>query len=133
VVQASAVPLLDTARPTTERAGGFAVSDALSLPPRPLPPGVDLAAYRVVQEALTNTMRHARGAEASVSIGHTDDGLLIEVTDTGGAPGSSPVESGGRGLMGLRERLAVYGGELVAGPTGSGGFRVTARIPRGAE
>ncbi|GAA2439399.1 sensor histidine kinase [Streptomyces lavendulocolor] len=115
------------------RAAGTPVGVALSLPPQPLPAGVDLAAYRVVQEALTNTMRHARGAEASVSIGHTDDGLRIEVTDTGGTPGSSPVESGGRGLMGLRERLAVYGGELVAGPTDSGGFRVAARIPRGVE
>jgi signal transduction histidine kinase len=94
---------------------------------------VDLAAYRVVQEALTNTIKHARGAEASVSLGCTDSSLLIEVTDTGGAKGCPPVENSGRGLLGLRERLAVYEGELTAGPTHTGGYRVTARIPRSAE
>ncbi|MFI6106322.1 sensor histidine kinase [Streptomyces sp. NPDC051310] len=115
------------------RAAGTPVSVALSLPPEPLPPGVDLAAYRVVQEALTNTIKHARGAEASVSIGCTGSSVLIEVTDTGGAKGCPPVENSGRGLMGLRERLAVYEGELTAGPTRTGGYRVTARIPRSAE
>ncbi|TGB14656.1 histidine kinase [Streptomyces sp. MZ04] len=112
------------------RAAGTPVSVEVSLPPDPLPPGVDLAAYRVVQEALTNTIKHARGAEASVAIGCTDDCLEIEVTDTGGAEDSPPVESNGRGHMGLRERLAVYEGELTAGPTNAGGYRVTARIPR---
>ncbi|MFE0101089.1 sensor histidine kinase [Streptomyces sp. NPDC059009] len=115
------------------RAAGTPVSARMSLPPEPLPPGVDLAAYRVVQEALTNTMKHAQGAEASVSIGHTDDFLEIEVTDSGGAQGSPPVESNGRGHLGLRERLAVYNGELTAGPTRTGGYRVSARIPRSAE
>ncbi len=113
------------------RAAGTPVSVEVSLPPQPLPPGVDLAAYRVVQEALTNTMKHARGAEATLSIGYTDTSLRIEVADTGGSKGSPPVESNGRGHLGLRERLAVYGGELTAGPTGAGGgYRVTARIPR---
>ncbi|WP_251096560.1 sensor histidine kinase [Streptomyces sp. Caat 7-52] len=112
------------------RAAGTPVSVEVSLPPDPLPPGVDLAAYRVVQEALTNTIKHARGAQASVAIGYTDDGLEIEVTDTGGAKESPPVESNGRGHMGLRERLAVYQGELTAGPAKAGGYRVTARIPR---
>ncbi|MFJ8510911.1 sensor histidine kinase [Streptomyces avermitilis] len=106
------------------------MSVGVSLPPDPLPPGVDLAAYRVVQEALTNTIKHARGAEASVAIGYTDDCLEIEVRDTGGAKDSPPVESNGRGHMGLRERLAVYKGELTAGPTNAGGYQVTARIPR---
>ncbi|MGX1128094.1 signal transduction histidine kinase [Streptomyces glaucescens] len=112
------------------RAAGTPVSVEVALPPEPLPPGVDLAAYRVVQEALTNTIKHARGAEASVAIGYTDDCLRIEVTDTGGAGDSTPVESNGRGHIGLRERLAVYGGELTAGPTRTGGYQVTARIPR---
>ncbi|MEU9368252.1 sensor histidine kinase [Streptomyces avermitilis] len=112
------------------RAAGTPVSVGVSLPPDPLPPGVDLAAYRVVQEALTNTIKHARGAEASVAIGYTDDCLEIEVRDTGGAKDSPPVESNGRGHMGLRERLAVYKGELTAGPTDAGGYQVTARIPR---
>ncbi|MFF4590559.1 sensor histidine kinase [Streptomyces sp. NPDC001388] len=112
------------------RAAGTPVSVGVSLPPDPLPPGVDLAAYRVVQEALTNTIKHARGAQASVVIGYTDACLEIEVTDTGGAKDSPPVDSNGRGHMGLRERLAVYRGELTAGPTDAGGYRVTARIPR---
>ncbi|MBL1110139.1 two-component sensor histidine kinase [Streptomyces sp. 5-8] len=112
------------------RAAGTPVSVEVSLPPDPLPPGVDLAAYRVVQEALTNTIKHARGAQASVAIGYTDDRLEIEVTDTDGAKESPPVESNGRGHMGLRERLAVYQGELTAGPAKAGGYRVTARIPR---
>lgn len=111
------------------RAAGTPVGVAVSLPPDPLPPGVDLAAYRVVQEALTNTIKHAPGAEASVVIGYTDDCLEIEVTDTGGAHGSPPVDGNGRGLIGLRERLAVYGGELTAGPTLVGGYRIKARVP----
>ncbi|MGI3204012.1 ATP-binding protein [Streptomyces sp. GLT-R25] len=100
---------------------------------------MDLAAYRVVQEALTNTIKHAPGAEASVTIGHTDDCLEIEVTDTGaaydapwtGANGTGPGTGGGngRGLIGLRERLTVYGGELTAGPTLAGGYRIRARVP----
>ncbi|MFJ2952538.1 sensor histidine kinase [Streptomyces sp. NPDC087226] len=115
------------------RAAGTPVSVERSLPPEPLPPGVGLAAYRVVQEALTNTIKHAHGAEAFVSIGCTDDSLRIEVTDTGGGRAGPAVAGSGRGHLGLRERLAVYGGELTAGPTGTGGYRVTARIPRSAE
>ncbi|MFI6285190.1 sensor histidine kinase [Streptomyces sp. NPDC051018] len=114
------------------RAAGTPVSVGVSLPSDPLPPGADLAAYRVVQEALTNTIKHARGAEASVAVGYTDDWLEIEVTDTGGAKGSPPVEGNGRGHLGLRERLSVYQGELTAGPTRTGGYRVSARIPRSA-
>ncbi|MFD8412060.1 sensor histidine kinase [Streptomyces sp. NPDC059650] len=114
------------------RAAGTPVSVEVSLPPDPLPPGVDLAAYRVVQEALTNTVKHARGAEASVAIAHTDACLQIEITDTGGVQDSPPVRGNGRGHIGLRERLAVYQGELTAGPTPDGGYRVTARIPRSA-
>lgn len=111
------------------RAVGTPVGVAVSLPPDPLPPGVDLAAYRVVQEALTNTIKHAPGAEASVMIGYTDDSLEIEVTDTGDAHDSPPADGNGRGLIGLRERLAVYGGELTAGPTLAGGYRIKARVP----
>ncbi|WP_030559283.1 sensor histidine kinase [Streptomyces aureocirculatus] len=114
------------------RAVGTPVSVGVSLPPDPLPPGVDLTAYRVVQEALTNTIKHARGARASVTIGYTEDWLEIEITDTGGAKDCPPVQSNGRGHLGLRERLAVYEGQLTAGPTPTGGYRVTARIPRSA-
>ncbi|MGP4047073.1 sensor histidine kinase [Streptomyces sp. 2A115] len=112
------------------RGAGTPVHVAVSLPPDPLPPGVDLAAYRVVQEALTNTIRHAPGADASVTIGYADDCLELEVTDTGGVRDARPAEGNGRGLIGLRERLAVYGGELTAGPTLAGGYRIKARVPR---
>ncbi|MFC8517013.1 sensor histidine kinase [Streptomyces sp. NPDC057257] len=111
------------------RAAGTPVSVAVSLPPDPLPPGIELAAYRVVQEALTNTIKHAPGAEASVTVGHTADVLEIEVTDTGATRDAPGGEGNGRGLIGLRERLAVYGGELTAGPTLAGGYRITARVP----
>ncbi|MFC4506029.1 MULTISPECIES: sensor histidine kinase [Streptomyces] len=111
------------------RAAGTPVRLAVSLPPDPLPPGVDLAAYRVVQEALTNTIKHAPGAEASVMIGYAEDCLEIEIMDTGGVRDAVPAEGNGRGLIGLRERLAVYQGELTSGPTLAGGFRIKARIP----
>jgi signal transduction histidine kinase len=111
------------------RAAGMTVSVAVSPPPGPLPPGVDLTAYRVVQEALTNTIKHASGAAASVTIGHDGDWLEIEVTDTGGEPGAGPETGDGRGLIGLRERLAVYGGTLEAGRRIGGGYRVKARVP----
>jgi signal transduction histidine kinase len=111
------------------RAAGTPVSVAVSLPPDPLPPGVDLAAYRVVQEALTNTIKHAPGADAAVMIGYTEEWLELEVTDTGGVRDAPPADGNGRGLIGLRERLAVYGGELTAGPTLVGGYRIKARVP----
>jgi signal transduction histidine kinase len=92
-----------------------------------LPDGVGLAAYRVVQEALTNTVKHAAGAEAAVRVEHGEQELNIEVTDTGGQP--SGAAGNGRGLIGLRERLAVYGGTVQAEPRLRGGFRVKASIP----
>ncbi|MEV5611766.1 histidine kinase [Streptomyces sp. NPDC052225] len=92
-------------------------------------PGIGLAAYRVVQEALTNTVKHARGARASVTVDHSPDVLRVEVTDTGGTPGAAAATGNGRGLIGLRERLAVYGGTLHTGARLTGGYRVEARIP----
>jgi signal transduction histidine kinase len=111
------------------RAAGTPVDVAMSLPPDPLPPGVDLAAYRVVQEALTNAIKHAPGAAASVTVGYTGDLLEIEVTDTGAVRTAPRADGNGRGLIGLRERLAVYGGELTAGPTLAGGYRIKAQVP----
>lgn len=111
------------------RAAGTSVDLTVSLPPGPLPPGVELTAYRVVQEALTNTIKHAAGAGATVEIGFSGSWLEIAVTDTGAVRDSPSVDGNGRGLIGLRERLAVYGGRLTAGPTLAGGYRVTARIP----
>ncbi|TKJ27415.1 sensor histidine kinase [Blastococcus sp. CCUG 61487] len=93
-----------------------------------LSPGLELAAYRIVQEALTNTRRHAHASRACVRLGYTADALGIEVTDDGRvAPGGRE----GHGLVGIRERAALYGGTSHAGPREGGGFRVTAVLPRG--
>ncbi|SOB85365.1 sensor histidine kinase [Streptomyces sp. 1331.2] len=96
---------------------------------RAVPPGVELAAYRVVQEALTNTVKHAGGADAAVTVEYAPDHLRVDVTDTGGRPTGAAATGDGRGLLGLRERLAVYGGTLQTGPRPRGGYRVTALIP----
>jgi len=98
-------------------------------PAEPLPSGIGLTAYRVVQEGLTNTVKHAAGAGATVTLEYAGDHLRVEVTDTGGRPAASAASGDGHGLMGLRERLAVYGGTLDAGHRPTGGFRVSARIP----
>jgi signal transduction histidine kinase len=96
---------------------------------RPLPSGIELTVYRLVQEALTNTVKHAAGASVRVLIEYAGDHLRVEVTDTGGRPGATAGTGTGRGLIGLRERLSVYGGTLYAGPRLTGGYRVQARIP----
>jgi signal transduction histidine kinase len=111
------------------RDAGLPVTLAVTGTPRPLPHGVGLAAYRVVQEALTNTFKHAVGASAHVTVTHGPETLRLEITDTGGTPGKSADTGNGRGLLGLRERLAVYGGSLEAGRRLTGGFRVLAVIP----
>jgi signal transduction histidine kinase len=94
--------------------------------PRPLPPGIELAGYRIVQEALTNALKHAGAASATVSLRYGAQALEIEVVDDG--HGGS-VNGRGHGLIGMRERAALYGGELDAGPAPHGGFRVRARLP----
>jgi signal transduction histidine kinase len=111
------------------RQSGMAVELTVTGQPRPVPPGVELAAYRVVQEALTNTVKHASGASAEVIVEYSADQLRVEVADTGGRPSTSASTGNGRGLIGLRERLAVYGGTLHTGPRPRGGFRVTALVP----
>jgi signal transduction histidine kinase len=95
--------------------------------PRPLPPGVDLSAYRIVQEALTNTLKHAGPAKAEVTVRYGDRALEIEVTDDGrqkmnGIPA-------GNGMIGMRERVSLLGGELQAGPRAGAGFAVRAQLP----
>ncbi|MGW9303439.1 sensor histidine kinase [Streptomyces cyaneofuscatus] len=106
---------------------GLPVGLTVTGSPRPLPPGVELAAYRVVQEALTNTVKHASGSAAAVTVEYGQERLRVEVTDTGGHPGAGP--GSGRGLIGLRERLAVYDGILTTGRRLTGGYRVEALIP----
>jgi signal transduction histidine kinase len=99
--------------------------------PVPLPVAVDLAAYRIIQESLTNTIRHAGPATAAVSLGYQHDELRVDVTDTGrGQPaGAVASQGGGHGLAGMRERAAAVGGIVETGPVPRGGFRVTARLP----
>ncbi|MFE9646177.1 sensor histidine kinase [Streptomyces sp. NPDC006365] len=109
------------------RATGSSVDVSTKGDPVPLPPGVDLAAYRVVQEALTNAVKHASGAAITVRVEYAPGELRIGVDDTGGVP--LPAEGNGRGLIGLRERLAVYGGTLQAGKRPRGGYRVRGVIP----
>jgi len=109
------------------RAAGLSVELSVT-GARDLPPGVDLAAYRVVQEALTNVIKHAGTARAAVALEYRPDELMITVTDDG-RPVTAAGGPGGRGLIGLRERIGLYGGELDAGPRPGGGWRVRARIP----
>lgn len=92
-----------------------------------VPPGVGLAAYRIVQEALTNSIRHANARHSIVRLESDARSLAIEVTDDGDGPKDSA--GGGNGLVGMRERVAVYGGSLDAGAGPDGGFRVSARLP----
>jgi signal transduction histidine kinase len=108
---------------------GIPVELTVAGQPRPLLPGVELTAYRIVQEALTNTVKHATGATATIRIEYGTDQLRVDVTDTGGGPGVSVAAGNGHGLIGLRERLAIYGGTLHTGRRPTGGYRVTAQIP----
>lgn len=103
--------------------------------PRPLPPGVDLSAYRILQESLTNVLKHAGPhARAQVRVGFEEEVLTVEVVDDGqGAARSlSPPQEGGHGLVGMQERVALLHGELRVGPRSGGGFEVRARLPLGA-
>ncbi len=116
----------------TTRAG-LATTVIVHGEPRPLPPTVDLAVYRIVQESLTNALRYAGPAAATVSLAYTTDQLEIEVLDGGrGLSGAAP-HGGGHGIPGMRERTAAVGGDLEAGPGPAGGFRVHARLPLGGS
>jgi signal transduction histidine kinase len=122
---------LDALITSTQRAG-LEVTVTVTGEPRPLPTETDLAAYRIVQESLTNVIRHAGPATAAVTLAYTGTELRAEVTDTGlGAPASGP--HGGHGLAGMRERAASAGGSLDAGPAAGGGFAVRARLPLPGE
>ena len=94
-----------------------------------LPPGIDLTAYRIVQEALTNARRHAPGAAVEVEVAFGDDVLQVRVRDEG--PGSADSDPDGHGLLGMRERAAMVGGTLRAGTAPGGGFVVEADLPIG--
>jgi signal transduction histidine kinase len=101
--------------------------------PRPLAGGADLAAYRVVQESLTNVRKHAADASAAtVTLRYTDSGIEAEIDDDGRAPGT-PDAGDGHGITGMRERAAAYGGTVTAGPRPGGGWLVRVRLSGGEE
>ena len=95
----------------------------------PLPPGIDLSAYRIVQEGLTNALKHARATHAEVTVRYAPNAVGIEVHDdpTGATP--SDGHGHGHGLIGIRERVKLYGGEMTAGTTNGGGFTLSTRLP----
>ena len=120
--------LVDAARD----ASGAGTRLILRGPPVTLDPGVELAAYRIVQEALTNARRHAPGAAVDVELHYADDGLRLCIRDNGpGPPATLP--AGGHGLRGMRERAVAAGGELHVGAASGGGFLVAVRLPRDVE
>ena len=113
----------------TVRAAGLPVNLVIDGDHTALPAAVDVSVYRIVQEALTNILKHAGGACADVTIGCADEAVTIEITDDGtGEPGNR-APAGGHGLAGMRGRAAIFGGELHAGPRPGGGFAVRARLP----
>jgi signal transduction histidine kinase len=109
------------------RDAGLAVDLRVEGAARSLSPGVDLTAYRIVQESLTNVLKHAGSGTARVTVAYRSDTIEIEVEDDG--HGRAQPAAGGHGLVGMRERAAMYGGTLVAGPRPLGGFAVRATIP----
>ena len=126
------------------RSGGVTVTSGVTGTPRPLPEGVNLSAYRIVQEALSNAMRHAPGSAVQVKLFYGDAALVVEVrnnglpldgqaagTDRAGRSGFG--HGSGHGIIGMRERATMLGGNLQAGPTGKGEFLVTAALPLGDE
>jgi signal transduction histidine kinase len=96
---------------------------------RSLPPTLDLSAFRILQEGLTNALKHAGPARAEVTVRYADDSLEVEIVDTGTAPVAHRNNGSGHGLIGMRERVAMFGGDLYAAPGTTGGFVVRARLP----
>jgi len=117
------------------RAAGLPVELRIEGEPADLSAGIGLTAYRIVQEALTNTLKHAGRAHARVVVRYGEDDVELEISDDGHPKQTPAVNGSGHGLVGMRERVAVYGGEVTAGPREGGGFAVRARLPlhSGAE
>ena len=116
---------------TRARESGLTVELVTEGADRDVPPGVDLSAYRIIQEALTNVLKHAGPASVRVRLDYRPDALGVSVADDGTA--TAAVNGAGHGLIGIRERVAVVGGEVTAGPRPGGGFEVTARLPHSVE
>src|SRR5262249_33087502 len=137
--------LLESARSGggTVSSGGVTVTSGVSGTPQPLPEGVDLSAYRIVQEALSNAMRHAPGAAVQVHLHYGEAALVLEVRNDSCAPGTQArpgqpgepghSDGGGHGIIGMRERAAMLGGHLEARPAPNGEFLVTAALPLGRD
>jgi signal transduction histidine kinase len=115
-------PLLDEVRKA-----GLAVELQVDGDPHPLPRALDLSAYRIVQEGLTNALKHARASHADVILRYRPDDLQIEVRDDG--KGVEPSDGLGHGLVGVRERVKIYGGEMSTAPAAGGGFILSTRLP----
>jgi signal transduction histidine kinase len=113
------------------REAGLPVELSIQGEPVELSPGVDLSAYRIVQEALTNVLKHAGPAIARVVVRYADHDLELEIADTG--VGAGPDDGGRHGLVGMRERVSLYGGKVEAGPRDGGGFAIRARLPLDSE
>jgi len=113
------------------RDAGLPVELAIEGDPTELPPGIDLSAYRIVQEALTNALKHAGPATALVTLRYAEDSLELEIADDGS--GSEAGNGGGHGLVGIKERVAMLGGEVEAGGRPAGGYIVRARLPYESE
>ncbi|HEY7136665.1 MAG TPA: histidine kinase [Acidimicrobiia bacterium] len=116
------------------RAAGLPVELAVEGAPRPLPAGIDVSAYRILQEALTNSLKHAGPASASVVVRYRDDAVELRVVDDGAATDAVATNgdaASGHGIVGMRERVALCGGELRVGPRPTGGYEVRALLPTG--
>jgi signal transduction histidine kinase len=124
-------PALDDLGSLLDRAhaAGVNVELAVTGSPRPLPAGVELSAYRIVQEALTNVIKHSGSDRAAVQLTYGADRLELEIVDRGDRSETSAVPGSGHGLVGMRERVALFGGSLNAGPVNGRGFRVLATLP----
>lgn len=124
-------PSLTEVAPLIEqmRGAGFKAELRVEGSCRPLPPGLDVTAFRVIQEALTNTLKHAPGASAEVLIRYREQDVLIQVEDDGDGEQPPAASRVGRGLRGMRERISIYGGQMEAGPLPDRGFRLRVRLP----
>jgi signal transduction histidine kinase len=111
------------------RSAGLPIDVVITGQARQLAPGPDLCAYRVAQEALTNVLKHAGPANARIDIDYGEETLTLKVTDTGTEAAAHGVSATSHGIRGMRERAALYGGVLTAGPLAGGGFGVTLRLP----
>jgi signal transduction histidine kinase len=130
-VQLGPQPGLDDLRPLLEEVGraGLPVSLHVEGERYPLPRALDLSAYRIVQEGLTNALKHAGASRVDVTVRYGPDELELEVRDDGRGPATS--DGLGHGLVGIRERVAIYGGEMAAGPSNGRGFVLSTRLPVG--